>query len=100
VRRARVSGFRLAFAREPVREKVGHEQQRRGALQATRALEREQLEERIDRQELNPCGRVDLLAGYARQRIGHDGAATAVAIRERVAEQGAAFVQEPEIDGP
>ena len=100
LRRARVRCLGVTLARQPVCEQVGDEQQCRRAVQPAVRVDRKQLEQRVDRQELDAGRRVDLLRGNARERVAHEVCAASVPVRERIGEQRTVSVEEPEIDAP
>lgn len=98
--RARVGGLGVALAREPVDEQVGNQEQRLGGGQRPRLLEREQLEERVERQQLDAGRLVELLRRDACERLRHRVAAAAVTVVQRVRDERAVTVDEPEVAAP
>src|SRR5439155_19293960 len=100
LRRAGVCPLRKSFARQPIREQVRDQQERLCPLQPAPRCEREQLVERVDRQELDARDRVELVLGHPADRLAHERSPAAVAIRERVRKQRAAGVEEATVDSP
>ena len=94
--RGRVGDLRALFSGEPVREQVGNHQQ--AACHGQPALGR-QLVDRVERQELQPGGGVQLLRAKAFEVLLRV-RGPLVPVVHRVPEQRAVRVEQPVVDGP
>ena len=98
--RARVRCLGEALAGQPVTQQVRDQEEGLRGLQGHALLESEQLEQRVERQELDTGRLVDLLHRNEREGLLHRAGAAAVAMMERVRDQGALPVEQAEIAAP
>jgi hypothetical protein len=100
LRRARVGVLTANLSGQPVIEKVRNEQHRLGGVDLRRPLEREQLVERVERQEMVSGRRPNPIRRDAREGPPEHADGTVVAIMKRDAQQFAAAVEQIKIGGP
>ena len=102
LRRRRVRPLADARPREPVVEEVGDHQQRLGGVERRVVVGRHrgELEDGVDRHELDPGALVQLAGRDALERRAERRRAPVVAVVHRVPDEAAAPVEEPEVDAP
>jgi hypothetical protein len=102
LRRGRVGELRRERTAEPVVHQIRDQEQRLGGLECRVGLRGHgpQLEDRVDRHQLDARALVEIPRGHLRKHAFHRAGTTVVAVVDRILQEAAVPVQQAEVDGP